>query len=448
MPVRVELPYNWAPRDYQMPLWLAMEGGCKRALWFAHRRSGKDLTAINIIATKAMQRVGAYWHVFPTYKQGKKIAWEGRTKEGRLFLDHFPAELITRRREQEMTIDFVNGSSYTIVGVDNPDSQVGTNPVGVVLSEYALYEDDSIWTRIIQPILVENGGWALFITTPRGRNHAYRMLQRAKDDPSWFVEILPYQKTGAITKEQVDQAIRDGMSKDLAAQEFECSFDAALEHAFWGDQMRAAQQQGRIGVFPADPALPVTTSWDLGMEDATGIWWWQKNFGQYRVLRYRYGTGQSLGAYVAMLDEFLDDNRKAGRPLTYREHILPHDVKVRELGPGVSRLDTLRDLGVRNARALDRTGLQDGIQAVRSALANCWFNEPEVEIGIEGLRQYSRKPLENQFDPEGNQMFGHEPKKDWTCHPADSFRTGIVGMALAFADRQPGQVLAPKLAIC
>lgn len=436
MPTRIELPYNWKPREYQMPLWLALEGGCKRAICIWHRRAGKDLVAINAIVKAAMQRVGAYWHVFPTYKQGRKIAWEGKTRDGRSFLDHFPPELVIRRREQEMTIDFVNGSSYHIVGADNPDSQVGTNPVGLVISEWALYDNDEIWGKL-QPILTENGGWAIFITTPRGRNHAYRMLRRAQQDPKWFAEVLPYQKTGAITKEQVDEAIAEGMSRDLAAQEFECSFDAALEHAFWGDQMREAAQQGRIGNFPMDPNLPVSTAWDLGMEDATGIWWFQLSFGQRRVLAYQYGSGQSLGAYVAMLEEFAGKNKG----LIYKEHFFPHDVEVRDLGTGFTRRKTLGDLGLRNIRTVPKHNLQDGIQAVRSALATSFFHEEGCEVGLEGLRQYSREPLEGQFDPSGNQMFGQQPKHDWTSHPADAFRTGVMGARVP----RYGGVEAPKL---
>jgi hypothetical protein len=263
----------------------------------------------------------------------------------------------------------------------------------------------------------------MFITTPRGRNHAYRMLRRAQNDPKWFAEVLPYQKTGAITQEQVEEAIREGMSKDLAAQEFECSFDAALEHAYWGNEMREAVAQGRIGKFAMDPNLPVSTCWDLGMEDATGIWWFQLSFGQRRVLAYQFGSGQSLGAYVAMLEEFAGRNKG----LVYKEHFLPHDVEVHDLGTGFTRKKTLQDLGMRNIRVVPKHALQDGISAVRSALAGCYFDEDGCETGLEGLRQYSRKPLEGQFDPSGNQMFGHDPVHNWASHPADSFRTGVMG---------------------
>lgn len=443
MPIEIRLPYNWTPREYQMPLWLALEGGCKRAICIWHRRAGKDLVAINAIVKAAMQRVGAYWHVFPTYKQGRKIAWEGKTRDGRSFLDHFPAELVVRKREQEMTIDFVNGSSYHIIGADNPDSQVGTNPVGLVISEWALYPNEEIWGKL-QPILAENGGWAIFITTPRGRNHAYRMLRRAQADPKWFAEVLPYQKTGAITKEQVDEAIREGMSKDLAAQEFECSFDAALEHAYWGDELRIAAQENRIGNFPMDPSLPVSTCWDLGMDDATGIWWFQMSFGQRRWLHYDYASGQSLGAYVAMLEEFAGKTKG----LVYKEHFFPHDVEVRDLGTGFTRKKTLIDLGLRNIRVVPKAHVQDRISAVRAALATSFFHEDGCEFGLEGLRQYSRMPLDGQFDPQGNQMYGQDPKHDWTSHPADAFGTGVMGARVPRHQSAEANTLASEMAIC
>jgi len=165
-PLEIRLPYNWEPRDYQAPLWTFMRNGGKRACVFWHRRAGKDLSLVNIIQCAAMERVGAYWHVFPTYRQGKKIAWEGKTRDGRPFRDHFHPKLIERKRDQELTLDFINpydasqpGSTYSIVGADNPDSQVGTNPIGIVFSEWALYESPEIWNRL-QPILAENDGWA------------------------------------------------------------------------------------------------------------------------------------------------------------------------------------------------------------------------------------------------------------------------------------------------
>jgi phage terminase large subunit len=181
------------------------------------------------------------------------------------------------------------------------------------------------------------------------------------------------------------------------------------------------------------------------MEDATGIWWFQLSFGQRRMLAYQYGSGQSLAAYVALLEEF----KGRHKDLVYGTHYLPHDVTVRDLGTGFTREKTLRDLGLRNMRIVPKHAVQDRIQAVRSALATTFFDEEPCEDGLEGLRQYSRTPLEGQFDPSGNQMFGKDPHHDWTSHPADAFGTGVMGARAPRYGSDPNhKSLASDMAIC
>lgn len=421
----INLPYNWTPRAYQEPLWFALESGIKRAFLFWHRRAGKDLTMLNRIACCSMQTVGAYWHVFPTYKQGRRIAWEGRTKDGRRFVDHFPKEIISRIRDQEMTIDFINGSSYQIVGADNPDSQVGTNPVGMVFSEFAVLESDDIWI-LLQPILAENDGWAIFITTPRGRNHAYRMYQKFKDDPTWFCEVLSYKDTGAITEEAVARAIREGMSVSMAAQEFECSFNAALEHAFYGEEMKKASDEGRIGLYPHLEDFPVETWWDIGMDNRTAIWFVQKHQGALRIIDYVEGQNKGHPHWMTVLGEKM--NRLH---YNYSEHLLPHDVNVNEWGTETTRIERFYNAGIHNVRAVAKIGKMDGIDAVKATLGRCYFHEPnlvgEGQEGLESLRQYVRKPLVGQFTPDNQQIYSDEALKNWATDGADAFRTGVVG---------------------
>jgi len=441
----VTLPYNWTPRSYQEPLWFALEGGIKRAFIFWHRRAGKDLTMLNRIACAAMQQVGAYWHVFPTYKQGRRIAWEGRTKDGRLFIDHFPKEIIARIRDQEMTIDFVNGSSYQIVGADNPDSQVGTNPIGMVFSEFAVLDSDEIWVTL-QPILAENDGWAIFITTPRGRNHAYQMYQRHKDDPTWFCEILSYKDTGAITEAAVARAINEGMSVAKAAQEFECSFDAALEHAFYGDEMKAASDDGRIGLFPHLPDFEVETWWDIGMDNRTAIWFVQKHQGALRIIDYEEGQNKGHPHWMAVLGE-----KRQRLKYNYSEHLLPHDVKVNEWGTETTRLERFYNAGINNVRVVPKISKMDGIDAVKSMISRCYFHEPnltgEGKEGLEALRQYQRKPLVGQYTPEGDQIYSDDALKNWATDGADAFRTGAVGSRPVRYDAGGEVKLYPEIAI-
>ncbi|MFI5223960.1 MAG: hypothetical protein ACHQX3_06930, partial [Nitrospirales bacterium] len=185
-PKRIKLPFNWQARDYQQPTWSYLRSKIprKRAVFVCHRRGGKDLLGVNHIACSAFERMGAYWHLFPEFKQARAAIWNGITSEGEpgneghkgtRFLDHIPKELIDRTYENEMRIKFVNGSNYYLVGSDNYDGLVGTNPVGIVLSEYSL-QDPAAW-HYLSPILAENGGWALFIYTFRGRNHGWWLAQ-------------------------------------------------------------------------------------------------------------------------------------------------------------------------------------------------------------------------------------------------------------------------------
>ena len=201
----INLPYDWKPRDYQWPLWEALEGGTKRAVAVWHRRAGKDLTSLNWTIMEAFRRVGLYWHVLPTYKQGRKIVWEGMTRDGRRFMDYWPEEAIVRRRDDEMTIWLANGSIWQVVGAENEEDVnklVGANPLGVTFSEYAL-QVPAIW-NFVRPILAENEGWALFIYTPRGRNHGYKLKQMAEKNPRWFFQSLNVDDTKAIKAEAIE----------------------------------------------------------------------------------------------------------------------------------------------------------------------------------------------------------------------------------------------------
>lgn len=218
--MRVELPYKWAPRDYQEAAWFALEGGCKRVDLVWHRRAGKDLFGLNWLATQAVRRRGLYWHMFPTYSQGRKVAWEGMDRAGRPFLDAFPPELSYRKLDQEMTLYLHGGSQYQVVGTDHMDRLVGANPVGVIMSEYAI-QNPAAWD-FLRPILAENGGWAIFAYTPRGRNHGYRLYKQALTNPNWFAQLLTVDDTGAVPPEMIEEDRMSGMSEPMIQQEYYC----------------------------------------------------------------------------------------------------------------------------------------------------------------------------------------------------------------------------------
>jgi hypothetical protein len=425
--MEVTFPYKWTPREYQMPFWLAMEGGKKRACVVWHRRVGKDLTALNFCGTQLAQRVGLYWHMLPTYRQGKRIVWDGMTREGRRFLDHFPGwstagepgSFVTRKRDDEMSLWFANGSKYQVIGADDPDSLVGGNPVGIIFSEFAVYDSAKVW-NLLRPILVENGGFAIFIFTPRGRNHAFRLLEAAKKSERWFSEVLTVDDTGIVSEEDIQYERDDGMPESEVQQEFYCSFDAPLVGAYYGDLMTQAEKDGRITTVPWEMNHPVTTFWDLGMRDATCIWFYQRVAGQHRMIDFLYSSDVGLDHYVRLLKE---------KKYIYERHLVPHDAKVRELGvrDGRARIDSARLLGL-NMELVPDIGLGDGINATRILIPKLWFDREKCELGIEGLKSYTRAKSRELVDPNGNPVYTEAPAKGWPNHPADALRMGAVGL--------------------
>ncbi len=410
---RVRIPYKYQPRGYQLKAWGELEHGRKRVVLVWHRRAGKDLMLLNRTICATQERVGVYWHVFPAAKQGRKIIWDGVTKDGRPFLDYWPQQIIAERNATEMRLKLTNGSVWQVVGSDNyNDALIGGNPCGLVISEYAL-QNPSCW-NYLRPILAENGGWAAFAFTPRGKNHGSDLYEMARKNPEWFCERLTVDDTKAIPLAAIEEERQAGMPDELIEQEFYCSFQAALVGAYYGKQMRQAEDEMRVGNIPHEPLLPVETWWDIGMDDCTSIWFAQRVGREIRLIDYYENNNEGLPHYAKVIKD---------KTYTYDRHVLPHDVKVRELGTGRSRLETLRFLlqtpeeRFKVARKLE---VADGINAVRSILPRCWFDATKCERGIEALKQYQR-----DWDDD-KKTFKDEPRHDWASHAADAFRYGAV----------------------
>lgn len=198
-----------------------MDGGCKRAVLIWHRRSGKDKSVLQLVIKRMVERVGTYYYIFPTYNQGRKALWDGIDREGFKLMNHFPNEIVTKRNESEMRVELFNGSAFQIIGCDNIDNIVGTNPVGVVFSEYPLGKQEA-WD-FIRPILAENDGWVVWCFTPRGMNHGWKILQQAQAEPNWFSQVLTVDDTHAISAEVLEEERRQ-MPEDLFHQEYYCQF--------------------------------------------------------------------------------------------------------------------------------------------------------------------------------------------------------------------------------
>lgn len=429
----IALPaHGWRPRAYQMNAWAALEANVKRLALAWHRRAGKDDVCLHWAATAAHERVGPYWHMLPLASQARKAIWDAvNPKTGRRRIDDaFPDELRETTRENEMFIRFKNGATWQVVGSDNYNSLVGSPPVGIVFSEYAL-ADPSAWA-LLRPILAENGGWALFISTTRGRNHFHKLVEYAKTADDWYGETLTVEDTGAIPMQVIEterrelEAERGKQEADaVIAQEYYCDADASIPGAYYGALMSKALKEGRIGQFPWLPSEPVGTAWDLGRGDNTVVWCFQQPpGGRVRIIDMIAGSGVGIDWYARKLKD---------RPYIYADHIWPHDGghgNIRDTDD-VSLKITAESLGVRPIRVIERDArVEHGINATRQMFPLIEFNDSPIpfddetpaqakarmERGLDALKQYRRK-----WD-DALQRFVDEPLHDWASDFSDALR--------------------------
>ena len=426
----VILPRRWEPRSYQRPLWDYLEGGGKRADVVAHRRWGKDDVALHWAAACATNVQGTYWHLLPEASQGRKAVWDAvNPHTGKRRIDEaFPKHMRTRTRDADMMIHFEKGSTWQVVGSDNFNSLVGSPPIGVVFSEWALAKPDA-WSYI-RPILAENGGWALFLWTPRGRGHATQAFESRRRRPDeWFTWKSPATKTDVFTPEQL-QRERAELIAELGseeegharfASEYLVDFDAAAPGAYYASLLGEAERAGRIGRVPYDPALKVDTAWDLGIDDYTAVWFFQQVGREVRAIDYYETAGEGLQAVVR--------DAIAGKSYVYGTHHLPHDVMVRELGAaGRSRFETLGGLGVGPISVGAAMDPQERINAARLMIPMTWFDADKCAGGLTRLRAYAKRWNR------ATRSYGG-PLHDSASHGADAFgefaanRAGGAGLA-------------------
>lgn len=425
----VRLPFNgWAPRPHQRKLFKYMQDGGKRAIAIAHRRWGKDEVALHFAATALSERPATFWHMLPVQVQGRRAIWEAvNAHTGKRRIDEaFPEEMRETTRENEMMIRFKNGSTWHVVGSDAYDHLVGSPPAGVVYSEWAL-ADPASW-GYLRPILAENDGWALFITTPRGNNHAKTMYDAAADDPTWYREVSPATATGVFSPAQLEVEKREYMAqfgadqgRALYEQEYLCSFDAAVLGAFYAAELSLAREQKRIGIVPIDRMVPVHTAWDLGYTDSTAIWFIQVVGREVRLVDYHEEGGAGLDHYASILDDKRREHHwRYADGTNAASHWFPHDVEHHELATGTSRAATLRTLGI-TPTTVPVAHIMDGINATRRLLARAWIDEKRCQQGLNALQGYQR-----EWD-EVNKIFKPKPLHNWTSHGADALRTFAMG---------------------
>jgi hypothetical protein len=397
----IEIAYK--PREQQLAIHELMDS--KRfGVVVAHRRMGKTVSAINHLIKDALlnqKEAPRYAYIAPTYGQAKRVAWD--------YLVKYAEPLGGTSNISELRVDFW-GRRIQLFGSDNPETLRGQYFDGVILDEIG-DQNPKIWTDIVRPALADRKGWCLFIGTPKGHNHFKELRDRAETEDGWGLLEFKASETGVVDDTEL-KAAKNEMGEDKYRQEFECSFDAAVEGSYFGQILNELEEKKHMQEIPREELSRTFTAWDLGMGDSTSIWVAQLVGTEVRLIDYYENHGVGLDHYVKWIKD--NDYLKA-------EHILPHDVRVRELGTGKSRMEMLEDAGL-EVKIAPRMGLDDGIQAVRRLLPRCWFNVPKVQIGLNCLRNYRR-----DYD-EKRKIFFERPLHDWSSHGSDSFRYLALGL--------------------
>ena len=366
---------------------------------------------MNFLASRAVQEVGVYWHMLPSAAQARKVIWNGIDGNGRRIIDQaFPPEIVTQRREDEMMLRLFNGSVIQLVGSDNYDSLVGAGTKGVVFSEYAIADPRS-WDYI-RPMLMENGGWAIFISTPRGRNHFHKLHTGAPE--SWFTERLTVNDTfredgvtRIFTAENVEEERNSGMAEEMIQQEYFSSWEGGLEGSFYMQEMNNLRDN-RFGHHPHAPYSNAISVWDLGVRDATAI-----------------GIFHSMPDGAPLLTDTIIDRNKGldtyirhlrNTPYSFHYHFAPHDIEQREYTTGKSRRELAERMGI-SFDVTPNISREDGINQTRAFLNNLWVNDtPSNRIVLDHLSAYRR-----EFDPKRN-VYKDTPLHDYTADVADMIR--------------------------
>lgn len=493
----IHIPNNWRCRPAQDRAWEYLNKGGKRAVLVWHRRLGKDALCLNWGAVAQHTRVGTYWHMLPEATQARKAIWNAVDEfTGIRRIDQaFPIELRKNTTDDEMFIRQSCGSTWQVVGSDNFQSLLGSPPVGCVFSEWA-YANPHAWQKI-SPILAMNGGWAVFISTPNGRNHFSGLYDMAKSEPGWFAEILTVEDTGELAaahirmlaaahtpfklqgKEIID--VRElkwedviALTRDLIeverrqlaaqrgqqeadsiiAQEYYCSFDAAIPGAYYAKILEEMERDdpSKITAVPHDPGFLVETAWDLGIRDDTAIWFYQRVGREIRIIDYYEAAGPGLDHYAEVLRGTANvegDNRRRKYQYAQVACVLPHDAghgQLTQRGGSSLAMVLQKQYGFGNRIVPQTRSLQWSINQVKSFLPTCVFDAKNCKDGLDKLRQYRRKWNDV------TRAYADTPAHDFASHASDAFRTLVEGHTNVAADGKVAvgsrRTRMPQVAIC
>jgi len=418
---QITIPYK--PRALQAE----MHSSLKRwNVLVMHRRFGKTVFAVNHLIKHALTcelprpRVA---FIAPTFTQAKRIAWD--------YVKYYAGVIpgITFN-ETELRVDFPNGARLMLLSAENPDALRGIYLDLAIFDEFGM-QNPRVWGEVVRPALSDREGAAVFLGTPAGHNHFYDLLETAKvqeeeGSDQWYWKIVKASESKLVKPAELEAA-QSQMTPEQYEQEYECSFTAAIIGAYYGKLLADADDNGRITRVPYDPAYPVHTAWDLGINDSTAIWFAQIfRGGAVNVIDYYENGGVGLQHYADILNK---------KEYNYADHLAPHDIEVRELGSGKSRLETAFSLGIR-FKVVPRMKVADGINAARMLLPKCYFDRDRCQEGLDMLRQYRQ-----EYD-ERKKTFRDHPRHDFTSHAADAFRYLAIGLENRTNYTRPPQQVA------
>lgn len=395
---RITIPY--VPREHFRPLHASQK---RWKFVVAHRRAGKTVALCNQVIRKALENKRAfppprYAYIGPSFAQAKDLVW-GYYK--------YYTEVLPKVRviEGDLQVILPNGALINLYGGSAAYERMrGLYFDGVVADEYPLL-NPAMLGSVIRPCLADYQGWAVISGTSNGDDHFHDLKKRAEQEPDkWDLYSIPITQTDALLEDEVAEMRKD-MTADEFAREMMCSFDAPIEGSYYGEVMNQIDMDGQITGVPYDPNALVFTWWDLGIDDEMVIWFVQRCGRELHVIDFLQNTGKGLEFYVGQIKS---------KPYQYGVHVLPHDIKARELGTGVSRKEVLDGM-LPNLFVCPSHTVEDGISATRAAIRLMWFDKQRCEPGIMALRNYHKtgtgKPLHN-----------------WASHASDAMRIGCVAL--------------------
>tara|TARA_R110000744_G_scaffold202531_1_gene321396 strand:- start:932 stop:2275 length:1344 start_codon:yes stop_codon:yes gene_type:complete len=395
---------EYIPREVFKPLHVRDK---RWAVVVAHRRAGKTVAMCADLVIGALETAlpkPQFAYLAPQRDQAKRVAWN--------YLKDLTRPLWSKPpNESELKITINNGhkgeSTIFVAGADNYDALRGMYFDGVVLDEVGDIRP-SAWYTVLRPALSDRRGWAIMAGTPRGKNLFWNLREEARLNPQTHILLeLPASKTNIIHPDELRDA-KVQMTDEAYAVEYEISFDAAIPGAYYAKQIGQAYEDGRIGKFPIDPAFPVNLVADLGFTDSCSWWAWQETRDGIRVVDFMEDDNQPIQHYIDWIKS---------RPYLVNPKgiFLPHDARAKSLQTGKSIIEQFLKNGIR-PNIVSELSLQDGIEAARVILKQCWFDETITYDGVEHLRAYMR-----EYD-ERTQTYRNRPKHDQHSHAADAFR--------------------------